>query len=189
MESAASQPTPRPQEARLTANFFEALFIKGLRVDGVLKDKLRDVGLDLANLQPSYPREMFDRCLETTVEHLYPTVPRPAAYRQLGGRFVEGFRHTLLGSVVMAVFPMLGPDRVLRRLAQSHGLAGDVGGTTLVPLEPNRYRFEYRGPTASGRPQHEFVAGIFEAMLTLTKVKPRVEGATVDGGFDLNIRW
>lgn len=189
METGAAQHTPKSGEPRVEASVFEALFLKGQPIDASLKLKLRGAGVDLDHLQPSYTPPVVAQAFDVAVEHLSPGMAREPAWRVLGTRFIIGFRSTLVGSVVLAVFPLLGPERLLKRATQSHGVTGDFGRTTLVPLGKNHFRFEYRGPPLAIGPHHEFAAGIFDGLLTASRTQAKVGAELVSGGYDLDISW
>jgi uncharacterized protein (TIGR02265 family) len=177
------------EEARVTASVFEGMYLKGLHADAALTAKLREAGFDPNRMEPAYPPEVMDRCLEAAADHLYPGQPRAEAYRRLGERFVAGFRETLVGSVIMAVFPVLGADRLLGRVAKSYGVGQNYGSASLVPLDRQHYRFEYRNGFHGVSANFEFTRGVFEAILRYARVEPKIEGRVIDDGFDLDIRW
>src|ERR1700722_14277300 len=152
----------RREDARITASIFEGLYLRGLTATPDLKAKLHAAGFDPDRIEPSYAPEVMDRCLAATAEHLYPGMPRDEADRRLGNSFVAGFRQTLVGSVIMAGFPVLGGDRLVARVAKSYSVGQNFGRTTLVPIEPQHYRFEYRNQLPDLSANHAFTGGVFE---------------------------
>jgi uncharacterized protein (TIGR02265 family) len=100
----------------IDASLFEGLFQKGLTVDSALEAKLATAGYDLRRPVPTYSQAVFQRCIDVTSTHLFPHKSMQEGHRELGRRIVDGFRTTLLGSVMLAVLPRLPPAVVVGRL-------------------------------------------------------------------------
>lgn len=98
------------------AAVFEGLFVKGLKVDAVLEAKLATAGYQLRRPEGRYSSEVFQRCISVAGAHLYPNLKPVDAERELGRLMVDGFAKTLLGSVMLAVLPLVPASVVVSRL-------------------------------------------------------------------------
>lgn len=96
--------------------FFEALFVRGLEVTGPLEQSMRERGFDRRVPQPRYEAKVLEDCLDLArVAHL-GNLGDEEGMRELGRRFVVGFRDTLVGTVLTAALPLLGPRRMLAQV-------------------------------------------------------------------------
>lgn len=96
--------------------FFEALFVRSLEVTGALEQAMRERGFDRRIPQPRYTAKVLEDCLELArVAHLRD-LGEEDGLRELGRRFVGGFRETLVGTVLTAALPLLGPRRMLAQV-------------------------------------------------------------------------
>src|ERR1700722_17509404 len=134
----------RPEDARIDGSVFEALFAKGLTPDPSLQQKLASSGYDARHPAAAYPPEVMDRCLNVSATHLFPGAPTPEAHRAIGHRFTQGNLKTLIGRAIAGVFPLIGPDQVLARIAKSWRVGQNFGHVRLLPIDRGQYEFEYR---------------------------------------------
>jgi uncharacterized protein (TIGR02265 family) len=168
-------------------SFFEGLFVRALEAQGALADALRAVGVDVGQLQPSYPVEVWNEALEVTWRQRFAHLDRAAAYRELGRRLAQGFSRTLVGKVVDVSLPLLGPDRFVQRIPSLSRLDSFEYQVEVARLGERHYRVSYReDPDA----KPDFMAGLFEEGLRKTGIAPTVEVARREPReFDLELRW
>jgi uncharacterized protein (TIGR02265 family) len=179
----------RYEDARIDASVFEAVYDRGLVPDAALRQKLAAAGYDPQRRSAAYPPEVMDCCLDVAALHLYPDLPSPEALRAIGHCFAQGTMKTLAGAAIAAVFPLIGPDQVLARIARSWHVGQNFGRATLFPIDRGSYRFEYRNGIAGINSNVSFAVGVFESLLELTKTRARIASRLVEDGFDLEILW
>lgn len=139
--------------------FFEAMFVRALVPSGAFLEELRDAGLDCESLEPHYPMELWNRCLDIARRHTYAQSSEEEGMRRLGADLIRGYYSTLIGRVNNTAMQILGMERTLERVPR-------VLQTLLPSLEveldqeaPKRWRLvlRHRGLVA------EFWAGMIEA--------------------------
>jgi uncharacterized protein (TIGR02265 family) len=131
------------------------------------------------------------RCVLAAAAHLYPGMPAEESHRLLGRRFSEGFRKTLVGSVVVASLPLLGADRVMARLPRMWTVGQNFGTAEAVQRGPGDWLFQYNHSEHPDLPILPwFNAGAIECALGWTKVTPTVEVESARGPtYSLAVRW
>ncbi|WP_224368957.1 DUF2378 family protein [Hyalangium versicolor] len=168
-------------------SFFEGLFVRALGAEGTFADALRGVGVDVGRLQASYPIEVWNQALEVAWKQRFAHLGREAAYRELGRQLATGFIRTLVGKVVDVSLPLLGPDRFVQRIPSLSRLDTFEYQVEVAKLGERRYRVSYRGDPDA---KPDFMAGLFEAGLRRTDVKPTVTVTMREtAGFDLEVSW
>lgn len=176
------------QDVRTRSVMFEAAFVKPFEpLDDAFLAALREAGFDPHNMQVSYPNTVFNACLGVTHRMKLPAMAPEKAYWELGRRMARGFADTLLGKVVVTGFALLGPMRLLRRYPS----------TLKMDDTDMQMSFEELGKQHAvlhatyGAPMHpEFAAGMLEAGLEMTKVKPIVTLKNLrPGAFDIDVTW
>jgi uncharacterized protein (TIGR02265 family) len=171
---------------RVTGTVFEGLFIRGLRADEGLKAKLLPLGVNLDQLETSYPTELYVQAVRVAREHLHPDLPPAEGMRSLGRFFARGFLETIVGKVISIGLPMLGPAKAMANFPRYASHGGKAATMTLHELGPTRRRLT----VDDAYPMPDFVAGIIEVGLekTRTRVKVVVEKST-PRGYELLISW
>jgi len=176
-----------PAEHLVQSLHFEALFVRGLQVDAALAADLRAAGFDPAQPQVRYPERVFKACVVAAHRRLYPAQREAEAHRELGRIFLRGFRTTLVGRVVGAMLPLMGPVRLLGRMPEYLRLGDAVLTVKVETLGQCDYRLDC---THSGQAMPHLVTGIVEEALLLTNtaatLEPRVLSPT---RFELRVRW
>src|ERR1700722_9707851 len=155
----------RLEDARIDGSVFEALYDRGLPPDPQLRQRLASSGYDALHPAAAYPPEVMDRCLNVAAAHLFPDLPIQEAHRAIGHRFAQGTVKTIIGKAIAGVFPLLGPDQVLARIARSWRVGQNFGHVHLVPIDRGQYDFEYRNGLAGINTNVGFAVGVFESML------------------------
>lgn len=163
--------------ARIAVNTFEALFLKALKVEGPVADELKAIGFDVARLEPSYDVSVWRSALDVAGKHFFPDLTRDQADYKLGGRLVDGYFDTLVGTVMLAAFPLLSPDALCKRLPRY--FASGIDNVEKLPeLEakgPGHYRVTLFGD--GGVPW--FTCGAIDGVLARKQVQPRSTVADV----------
>jgi uncharacterized protein (TIGR02265 family) len=168
----------------------EGLFLVALRgrLSATAVASLRRAGLDLSKkLLPAYAFETWKQCLEIAVKDLHPSLPRPAAWREIGRALVEGMARTGIGRATAGVARLLGPLRALRRL--EHTLQSADNYVEARITERSATCVEVWVNEVMGQPT--YYQGILEASLTLTGAEAgRVELLScAGGGATFRIMW
>lgn len=178
----------RTVDPTVEASVFEGMFERALKPDPVFREELKRAGYDHSKMQLRYPVSTWRACLDVARRHVCPELPLDVAYRELGKRFVGGFFTTIIGRFIHAVFPMLGPEALLKRSPKFwRGARADV---EIIPIEegPRRWRVHFRDPNALP----EFIAGIFEGAGVRSGDSEGLQVAVEnvqDGSFELSVRW
>ncbi|MFP2907598.1 DUF2378 family protein [Pyxidicoccus sp. 3LFB2] len=176
-----------PSEPMTRANVFEDLYLRGLHADGALANLLRAEGVELRSLDAEYPIRVVNRCLDVTCEYLYPDLPIEDARLRLGRIFVQGFVQTLMGRVVAAGLPMLGPVRYLKRFPDHVLMDGSPLRVTLVELGERTFRMEFRNEF---QVQSGFMSGVLLEWLKLARAEATITTERHSPmSFDLHITW
>ena len=175
-------------EARIQAVLFEALCLRGLKLEGEPVEALRGIGVHLDKLEPEYPLELWQAALQLIGQRCFPALAPEQAQFELGRALGRGYKDTLLGRVVAAAAPMLGPARVLQRLpgVVNSSRRGRGIEAKIEELGPR----ERRMVIVADKPMPDFYAGLFHEALATARVTPTVEVAERGhDGFTLAIRW
>lgn len=165
---------------------FEGLFVRALSADGAFAAELARVGYDTKAPAGSYSGPVFLQCLDLACGHVLPGQSRDEALRELGRRFVSGFRQTLVGRIATTALPLVGPARFLpqvpRRLAS---LRHDA-----------RVECSLTGPTSAALTFHDplplgpFFAGVLEAALRVAgATTPRTVVTARPDGYVITATW
>ncbi|QAT81766.1 hypothetical protein EJ065_0157 [Corallococcus coralloides] len=143
------------------------LALKG-RLDGPLRAKLKDAGLDLdRKLEPAYPNATWQKVLHLCAAELFPGVSMNEAQWRLGERFVTGYFETNMGRALQTVVKLLGPARTLERT--SRNLAS---GSNFLHVEVERLGdTDYRIKVNEGGTYPEFIGSICHHGTLATGVK------------------
>ena len=180
--------TPVPVEERVRAAAFEGLFERALHASGPFAQELTKLGVDLRRLQDSYPIATWHAAVALARQHAYSRLSEDEANFQLGRVFVRGFATTLVGSVIAAAVPLVGPNRFLKRMPRiiNTSRIGRGMEITLETVSPRDVVLHCVDPLALPY----FNAGIIHEALLMCRVEPAV---SVDrrggGGFDLRAKW
>lgn len=150
---------------------FEGLFVRALDAQGPLEQELRERGFDRRRPRARYTSQVFRDCLEVARRHRYPDLTPAEGLRALGRDFIAGFRQTILGSVMTAALPLLGPRSMLTKVpARLQRLRSDMI-VTVEQRSPDDFVLTAQDP----QPVGDFFVGALEAGLRLAGA----HGATV----------
>lgn len=165
---------------------FEALFNRALDVSGELEAELKRLGYDRRHPVAKYDGAVLVACLAAARRATCPQLDETAGLRQLGRRFVDGFRETILGRVATTALPLLGPARFLPRLPGRFRSIRADASVTMELTGPRSGRLVF----VDALPLADFFAGVIEGALHFAKAEaPRVEPRAVSGGYVLELGW
>ncbi len=136
----------------------------GLAVTPALKARLlEELGLDVDRLPPAIPVSRWPPFLRLMASLATPGVPEPEAMRQLGLKFIRGWRTTAIGSAASAMLRVVGPTITLTRLDRAFRTSDNF----------TRAVTEFVGPT--------------EALVTINEVHewPTYFVGVLEGGLEL----
>jgi uncharacterized protein (TIGR02265 family) len=169
---------PRAQlklEDRLIyAEVVEGLIQHGLRgrVSLRLRERLRQLGLDVDRPPQSFPVVSWWKCLHVIVEETFPGVPTEEGFRRLARQHMEGYGRTLLGRATLRVLRLLGPRRMVLRLPHVLGSTDNYTSGTVVERAPGVFELVLN---SSGQPAG-YAESLFEAFLEVCAAsEPRVK--------------
>ena len=167
----------------------EALFVEALSGDMTprMRERLKEGGIDLANLQPAYPRTIFSCCCRIAVDEVYPGLPPEEGLRRLGRRLIEGYAKTMLGRAIVGVFRLIGVRRGLERVTRGFR-NGDNYTETRFTLDGTS-RADLWFNQVNGQPT--FTLGMLEACMEWVGAKgSRVQLLRLDGeGCVYRLEW
>lgn len=165
---------------------FEALFERALEVSPELEKDLKAVGFDRQRPRARYPSRVLFDALEVARRHHMPMHQPDDGMRQLGHAFVSGFRETILGKVMTAALPLLGPRVLLSKVpGRLQRLRSDMA-VELKTLGEGHFAFDVRDPVPVGT----FFAGVVQAALGIAGAKDvKVGHAVRPGGYTLDITF
>jgi uncharacterized protein (TIGR02265 family) len=157
-------------EAITQGSAVEGMFVRALQPTGAFADELRAVGVDVKRLEPTYPTRVWQASLEVARRHTAAGLSENEGYRQLGHRFIGGFFDTLVGKMIAIGLPILGPDKMLQRLARTWASAQPDLKVQTLQNAAHDWRITLGGPRISA----DFCAGILQGGLSRTGVTPDV---------------
>lgn len=151
-----------------------------------LRADLLQAGLDPEHLAASYALPTLRAVLEAIRRHECGTLGVDDGYREVGRRFVQGFKQTPVGWIFNTMAPLFGPARTLQQLPRHLSSVREEFPVTVVTEGETRYRLICLDPDARAH----FVAGCLEGVLLTCGVT----GATVTvlqqaQGFELEVSW
>ena len=169
------------------ADAFEALFTRVVRPEGPLAHELAAVGWPPPAPAARYTTQLWRAVLDVACRHAFPGLPREAALRALGERWVDAFFHTATGRLIGATLPLVGPERAVRLLPR-YMMMTHSGVDVVARAEgPGRWLLEAR----QRLPSPHFTAGYVQGGLRRTGAAgERVEVLEHGpGGYRLRLAW
>ncbi|NOK18912.1 DUF2378 family protein [Corallococcus carmarthensis] len=159
----------RPPEKVVFGHTVEGLLtvLEG-HLEGPLRAKLKDVGLDLdQKLEPAYPKEQWHQMLLLAAEALFPSHSPAQAHWHLGQRFVTAYFATNMGRALKGVLKLLGPARTLERTARNM-----ASGSNFLRVDVERLAAtDYRLKVSHGGVHPEFIGALCHFGTLTTGVK------------------
>ncbi len=185
---------PRPSPAtgpkvqpRVPVSVMEGLFVRGIKAQGALVERLVSLGYDPRQPEVTYPITTYQKCISAARYELYPSLSDEEAYRKLGRYLANGFLETLVGKVVGVAMPMIGPARVVERIPRYVSVMGRPDMVVRITPVGERGRRVHFGDTYN---HPDFMAGNLEVALERASTTPTVvvEERTSEG-YRLLARW
>ncbi len=179
----------RLEDRLIYGEVIEGLLQHGLRgqVSLRLRERLRQLGLDVDRPPSSFPVLKWVQCLQAVVEETFPGMPADEAYRQLARRHMEGYGQTLLGRATVRVMRLLGPRRMVLRLPNWLSATDNYTVGVVVERGPCAYELALN----SSQTPAAYVEALFQAMLTACGAR-EAEVKTLeasDGGTTYALSW
>lgn len=172
--------------ARVPKRNFDGLFVHALKPTGDFARSLLAIGYDPESDQDHYPLPVWRAALRVAREHAFPNLSAEKANRVLGHRYVEGFAQTLVGRIFASAAPLLGTERCLSRIP-TYLRAGREDVRMLLDAVHER---EWRVMVEDVDPLPDFVAGVLEGVLLLTRAEPQVDVIDrTELRYTLRVRW
>jgi uncharacterized protein (TIGR02265 family) len=179
---------PSPPESIVRGAAFEALLVRMLQPAGRFAEALRAAGYDPgAPPRAEYPRQVWIACVELARRHVFPNLPPADGMQQLGRRFIECFRQTLMGKMLAATLPILGPATAMQRLPRMWASSQPQLRIHVQELAPCDWAVTFEEPGLLGH----FYVGQLEALLVLLRAsRPEVTlGENTPQRCVLRVRW
>jgi uncharacterized protein (TIGR02265 family) len=165
---------------------FDGLFVHALKPTGAFAQSLRAIGYDMDAVRESYPLEVWRAALRVACEHAYPDLSVAQAHRALGHRFLEGFAQTDIGRIFAAAAAQGTTERCLSRMPAYWRAGREDIRMDIVAVQDR----EWRAHVEDSAPEPDFVSGVVEAALRLTRAEPQVELLDrTETRYTLRIRW
>jgi uncharacterized protein (TIGR02265 family) len=170
----------------IEASTFEGMFQRALQPSEALAAELRAVGFDLKRIEPRYTTQVWHNSLDVARRHLLPGMSQQDGYRELGRLFIEGFFQTIIGKLISAPLPLMGPGPAIKRLPKLWNTGRKDIEVHPVEEGERRWRVLFRNPYALP----DFAAGMVEGAGKYTgeALKVTVDVRT-ETGFELLITW
>lgn len=153
----------RALRGRMTPRCRARLELAGLKLDEALLSE--------------YPFEVWMACLQVAAQELWPDEPPERAFFLLGGAFIEGFRETFKGGIVLALIRAVGPRGAIHRATHNFRTGNNY----------TQARIREEGPTClilwmnEVGPYPSFTQGLVQAALRASGVHPLVQILDYDG--------
>lgn len=106
-------------------------------LDAQLISALQSVGLDpTKKLLPAYPADLTRKVVLLCALALNPTKPEGEALRAFGRRFIQRYGDSLIGKALLTASRLLGPKKMLDRVASQFRTANNYLETKVTHLAP-----------------------------------------------------
>ncbi len=167
-------------------------FVKSLKADGALAEKLCQAGYDPLNPSKNYPAAVFINLVSLARRELFPNLSPQEGYRQLGRLYNASFLEKGRGRLLSMALPFLGPERMLKALEEfpRHGSNFQTAESVKEGDKHWRVTFSHTGSGFSG----EFIVGCLENALPRAGAPPSLKVVVANSDpvketFDLDITW
>jgi uncharacterized protein (TIGR02265 family) len=174
--------------ATTSSSVFEGLFVRALSVEPAVKDKLRAIGVNLDQLEVSYPTAKLSESMDLVAREMFATMPHHQALQEMGRRFVHGFKETIVGRLAYIGMPAMTCSQLIDKTPRLLAMVGSSTKSKVEVLSERSRRMTF----TQEAPIPDFFAGLYEGALGLTRGAPRVNVMVENrhaNGFDLVISW
>lgn len=105
------------------------------------RTRFRALGVDYAgDLLPAYPLEIWVQAMDLGSQVLTPGADAEARFFALGRRMLDGYGDTVVGKALLGVMRVIGPRKVLDRMARNLRTANNYAESKVEPLPAGRTR-------------------------------------------------
>jgi uncharacterized protein (TIGR02265 family) len=172
---------------RVPRRTFEALLRpEVVTLSDTARAELRAAGVEAGQLEASYDLPTLRRVMDTIRRLECGARPEDDGFREVGRRFVQGFKQTPIGWIFNTMAPLFGPVRTLQQLPNYLSSVREEFPVTVVTEGETRFRLICLDPDA----QPHFMAGCIEGLLATSGVARAAVGVLVQPrGFELEISW
>ncbi len=167
------EPRPPQQTPSKDARTFKHSAVEGLlRGFGVKPSSVEMMEViellgGVGGLPPEVPVDRYIELLQWLARRFYGSLPLPEGLRCVGMRMLHGYRQTLLGQIQLKALNLMGPERLMRKMADFIGRNSNFGERTAEQVGPKHWRMIFRGvPVAP-----EFYQGLAEASFEVMGIK------------------
>lgn len=152
-----------------------------------LKAALRERGVDPDHLEPTFELPTLRAVLELVRQQECGALAIEDGQREIGRRFVQGFKQTAIGWIFGRMAPFFGPVRTLQQLPRYLTSVREEFPVTVATEGDTRYRLICLDPDAGAH----FMAGCIEGVLETAGLlePPTVKVVPMEQGFELEISW
>jgi len=120
-----------------------------------------EAGVDVRRLEVAYPLQTYLVLLDRVRRIRFPELPEAEGYYRLGRSFIERYSSTFMGRATLRLLPILGPVRVLAKMAQSFRSASNYVRVQAKELGPRHYEV-HLGPVRRPHYYHGVLAAGLE---------------------------
>lgn len=167
IDQPAVQPVPLVRIARPKISDDEKMILLPLDVrlkafDQYLTPTVRDqINIEFAAYlgKPHYPIAVGNRLVDLICTTCLADLPLAEARQMLGRCYIERYRQTILGHLLLVVRPLVGLEWVLRGLPRNYSESTNFGTYWVAELEPHHWRFDFEDDP--GYP--DYILGTFQA--------------------------
>lgn len=157
------------------------------RLDESAKIKLATHGLDVRErLRPAYPLTVWTDVVRIGAALVAPGEPREVQMYELGRRFIEGYRETIVGKAMLTALKILGPRRALERMTRNFRTGNNYTQTTLEPRGPTTFTLWLNRVNEPEFYRGLLTAGLDQSGATAVTVKVRAHDSE---GAHFDIEW
>ncbi|MBL8935449.1 MAG: DUF2378 family protein [Archangium sp.] len=167
----------------------------GPLLDAQALARLRALGIDYTKpLEPAYPLATWRKVVDFAGELVAPGQPYDRQQYALGSRFITAYAETFIGRATLPLMRVLGPRRMLERLARTFRTGNNYSETKLTQHAPNEFELWcnhvqnpsfYRGMLQTGLAH----AGVTGVQVTTTAIDRSAPDEAHETGAAFRISW
>lgn len=167
----------------------ETLINHVLRAHGLLtpdaEARLKAIGVDPAQVR-DMPFSTWTKLLSTCAELGAPGLPPEDALLQLGRRWVDGYLETLMGKTMLMVARMLGPKKMLMKMADNWRTVNDFYVATCTARGDKQVEIQLN----VGGVVRPFNSGVILQMFEVIGIAGcKVDATDFGGGTRFSVTW